>query len=90
MDKKQIHKIGKNMNKPIKVIKNHAGVIVSVVVPLVATVVLGKKSKKQETIDCSSDVSRRGESVSDGNLETLGSRFSHEIPKEAADVLRPT
>ncbi|MFS9171442.1 hypothetical protein QM857_05020 [Streptococcus infantis] len=46
MDKKQIHKIGKNMNKPIKVIKNHAGVIVSVVVPLVATVVLGKQSKK--------------------------------------------
>lgn len=45
MDKKQIHKIGKNMNKPIKVIKNHAGVIVSVVVPLVATVVLGKKVK---------------------------------------------
>ena len=35
------------------------------------------------------DVSRRGDSVSDGDLETLGSRLSHEIPKEAADV-RPT
>lgn len=50
MDKKQIHKIGKNMNKPIKVIKNHAGVIVSVVVPLVATVVLGKKVKNRRLL----------------------------------------
>lgn len=46
MDRKQIHKIGKSMNKPVKFVKNHAGTIISVVVPAVVTAFLGSKNKK--------------------------------------------
>ena len=46
MDRKQIHKIGRIMNKPVKFVKKNAGIIVSVVVPAVVTAFLGSKNKK--------------------------------------------
>ncbi|CQR26135.1 hypothetical protein BN1356_02479 [Streptococcus varani] len=49
MDKKQIHKIGKQINKPIKFIKKNAGMIatvfVSVGVPAILDKFVGKGKK---------------------------------------------
>lgn len=38
MDRKQIHKIGKSMNKPVKFVKNHAGKIMTVIATVVSVV----------------------------------------------------
>lgn len=47
MDKKQVHKIGKKINKPIKFVKQNTRTILSVV-GLVATIIIAEKTGKKE------------------------------------------
>lgn len=47
MDKKQVHKIGKKINKPIKFVKQNMGTIASVV-SAVATIITAVKIGKKE------------------------------------------
>lgn len=47
MDKKQVHKIGKKLNKPIKFVKQNKGAIASVV-SVVATIIIAEKTGKKE------------------------------------------
>jgi len=47
MDKKQVHKIGKKINKPIKFVKQNKGTIASVV-SAVATIITAVKIGKKE------------------------------------------
>ena len=46
MDRKQIHKIGKSMNKPVKFVKNHAGKIMTVITTVVSVVAFIDGRKK--------------------------------------------
>lgn len=46
MDRKQIHKIGKSMNKSVKFVKNHAGKIMTVITTVVSVVAFIDGRKK--------------------------------------------
>lgn len=46
MDRKQINKIGKSMNKPVKFVKNHAGKIMTVITTVVSVVAFIDGRKK--------------------------------------------
>lgn len=47
MDRKQIHKIGKSVNTPVKFLKNNAGKIMTVIATVVSVVTFidGRKNK---------------------------------------------
>ncbi|HFI0148887.1 TPA: hypothetical protein ACGO16_001549 [Streptococcus suis] len=49
MDKNQVHKIGKNLNKPVKFVKKHIGTISTAVVvlggPMLTNYLKEKKNK---------------------------------------------
>ncbi|MCO4521054.1 hypothetical protein Si102_00210 [Streptococcus infantarius subsp. infantarius] len=47
MDKKQVHKIGKKINKPIKFVKQNKGTI-AYVVSVVATIITAVKTGKKK------------------------------------------
>lgn len=47
MDKKQVHKIGKKINKPIKFVKQNKGAIASVVSVVASIITVVKTGKKE-------------------------------------------
>ena len=47
MDKKQVHKIGKKINKPIKFVKQNKGTIASVVSAVAAIITAVNTGKKE-------------------------------------------
>ncbi|MGT2949571.1 hypothetical protein [Streptococcus devriesei] len=46
MDKKQVHKIGKMINKPVKFVKKNAGWIVTAVVSVGGTAIVNALTEK--------------------------------------------
>lgn len=48
MDKKQIHQIGKTLNKPVKIVKKNIGLIVTVILSVGGTAIVNHFSGKNE------------------------------------------
>ena len=48
MDKKQIHQIGKTLNKPVKIVKENIGLIATVILSVGATAIVNHFSGKNE------------------------------------------